>query len=127
MRAAVLGPWAQAHAEGSERDVGIGLAGSTGIVVETDPVHQKRTARLAAELGPETSGGLGHEPQHERRIVAWRAGAPDGCLDRGDELVQGEVFRAADLEYAAAGRGAARGEGDRSAPKLAARGRPGRL
>jgi hypothetical protein len=55
------------------------------------------------------------------RIVAWRAGAPDGFLDRGDELVEGEVFRAADLEYAAAGRGAARGEGDRSAPELAAR------
>jgi hypothetical protein len=63
-------------------------------VVETDSVHQKRTARLAAELGPERSGGLGHEPQHERRIVAWRAGTPDGFLDRGDELVEGEIFRA---------------------------------
>ena len=30
---------------------------------------------------------------------------PAACLDRGGELVEGEVFGAADLEYAAAGRG----------------------
>ena len=90
-------------------------------MVETDSVHQKRSTRLAAELGPETSGGLGHEPQHERGIVAWRAGAPDGFLDRGDELAEGEVFRAADLEYAAGVAAPPRGEGYRSAPKLAAR------
>src|SRR5205823_5444834 len=71
-------------------------------VLETNPVHQERRARLTAELGLETSGGPGHEPQHERGNVAWRAGAPGGCLDRGGELVEGEVFGAADLEYAAA-------------------------
>ena len=45
----------------------------------------------------------------ERGNVAWRAGAPGGCLDRGGELVEGEVFGAADLEYAAAGRGVGHG------------------
>src|SRR4029077_1639312 len=69
----------------------------------------KRGAHLAAEFGLETSGGLGHEAQHERGNVAWCAGTPGGCLDRGGELVEGEVFGAADLEYAAAGRGVGHG------------------
>ena len=60
-------------------------------------------------LGLETSGGLGHEPQHEWGDVAWRAGAPGGCLDRRGELVEGEVVGAADLEYVAAGRGVGHG------------------
>ena len=81
------------------------MAGCAGVVVETHSVHEKRGVRLAAEFGVEASGGLGHEPQRERGNVAWCAGAPGGCLDRGGELVEGEVVGAADLEYAAAGRG----------------------
>jgi phosphoribosylaminoimidazole-succinocarboxamide synthase len=40
LRATVFGFRSQADAEGRERYVGIGLAGITGVVVETDSVHE---------------------------------------------------------------------------------------
>ena len=78
-------------------------------MAEAGSVHEKRGACLAAELRLETSGSLGQEPQHEWGHVAWSGGTPGGCLDSGGELVEGEVFGAADLEYAAAGRGVGHG------------------
>ena len=94
----------QACAEGRARKAWAGLADAGRVAGEIDTVHQERGAGLAAEFGLDASDGTGHEPQRKPGHVAWRASAPGGCLDRGGELVKGEVAGAADLEDAARGR-----------------------
>src|ERR1035437_185161 len=102
----------QAPAERRTGKAGVILLAGGHVVAEVGAVHDERGARLAADLGLDASDGAGHEPQDGRGQVARRAGPAGRFLDRGGELAEGKIGRAADLEDAAAS-GGGRGGGRR--------------